>query len=60
MLRFMKVPGRMFVLGGIATTDVATLEAHSKMNPRVTHLQAFLASCSARTHFAYGLEMRAN
>ena len=60
MLRLMKVLGRMFVLGRITTTDMATFEAYSEMNPRVTLLQALLASCSARMHFAYGLEMRAD
>ena len=56
----MKVLGRMFVLGGITATNVPTFEAHSEMNPRVTHLQALLTSCSAWMHIAYGLEMRAH
>jgi hypothetical protein len=60
VLGCMKMLGGMFVLGGIAATDVATLEAQPEVNPRVAHLQAFLASFCARMHFTNRIQMRAH
>src|SRR5712691_6239442 len=44
MLASVKMLGGVFVLGGIATSDVATRETHSQVDPLVTHLQAFFAA----------------
>jgi hypothetical protein len=51
VLRFMKVATRMAILRRIAAADVAALEAHPKMHPCITHLQAFFTTLGARLHF---------
>jgi hypothetical protein len=50
MLAAVKMLGGVFVLGGIAASDVAAREAHSQVDPLVTHFQAFLASVGAGFH----------
>jgi hypothetical protein len=40
----MEVFSRMFVLGGIAATHMATGHAQSQVDPNVAHLQAFFAT----------------
>src|SRR6185437_6599317 len=42
--RFFEVLRGMFVLGRVATSDVAAAQALSQVNPRLSHCQAFLAS----------------
>jgi hypothetical protein len=51
MFRPMKMLGGMLVLGGIAASDVAARKAHPQMDPRVSHLQTFLAAICAWLHF---------
>jgi hypothetical protein len=48
-----KMFGRMFVLRRIAASHMAALQAHSQVNPSVTHLQAFFAPGSARANILY-------
>jgi hypothetical protein len=55
-----KMFGGMFVLRGIAASHMAALQAHSQVNPGVTHLQAFFASGSARANILYSVEMLAS
>ena len=43
MLTVMKMFGRMLVLGRIAATNIAALQAKSKMDPGVSEFDAFLA-----------------
>jgi hypothetical protein len=58
MFGSMKMLGGMLVLGGIAAPDVAADQAHPQMDPRVTHLQTFLAAICARLHFPDFLDVR--
>ena len=44
--------GRVLVLRGIATTDVATGHAQSQVNPRVAAFQAFFATLRSRFHIS--------
>jgi len=50
MFGCVEVLGRMFVLGRIAATHMATAQAQSQMDPNVTHLQAFFATARMRSH----------
>jgi hypothetical protein len=43
----------VLVLGRIATTYVAATEAQPQMDPRIAHLEAFLAAVGVRGDFAY-------
>jgi hypothetical protein len=42
MLRFVKVLGGVFVLGRVATPDIAAHQAHPQMDPFVAHRRFFL------------------
>jgi hypothetical protein len=50
----------VFVFRRIAASHMAAFQAHSEVNPGVTHLQAFFASGSARANILYGVEMLAS
>jgi len=50
MLGLIKVFGGMLVLGRIAAADVAARETFPEMDPGVAHLQAFLATFTARRY----------
>ena len=54
----MKMLGGMLVLGGIAAPDVAADQAHPKMDPLVSHFQAFLAAVCAWLHFLDFFDVR--
>jgi precorrin-6B methylase 1 len=41
----------MAVFGGIATTDLSTLQTHSEVNPGVSGLEALLATLGVRLNF---------
>ena len=59
MLDCVKVFGRMLVLRGITTTDMATGQAQSQVNPGVPCLQAFFTSLRTRFHITDLVDMRA-
>jgi hypothetical protein len=44
MLRRVKVLGGVFVLGRIATADVAAFQAQPQMDPGIAHLEAFFTT----------------
>jgi hypothetical protein len=50
VLGLVKMFGGVFVLRGIATTDMAADEAFPKMDPGVAHFEAFLAALPTRLH----------
>jgi hypothetical protein len=52
-----EVLGGVFVLRGVAAADVTAGLAEPQVHPRVTHLQALLASCGVRRHIFYLLEV---
>jgi hypothetical protein len=45
-----KVGRSMAVLGRIAATDLAALQAHPQVNPRVSRLETFLTALGMRLH----------
>ena len=47
MLRRVKMLGGVFVFRIIAAADVPTDQAQPQMDPRIAHLQAFLAALAA-------------
>jgi hypothetical protein len=47
------------VLGIVAAADVTALPAQAQVNPRVAHLQAFLAAARIAVFRLDGIEMRA-
>jgi hypothetical protein len=49
----------VFVLGRIATTDVAAAQAQTKMHPRIAHLQTFFTTLRMRFDILNLIEMRA-
>jgi hypothetical protein len=48
---------RMLVLRRIAARDIPAKKAHPQMNPRIAHLDAFLASLRVRLHLMNLIEM---
>ena len=48
VIRFVEVFCRVLVLRGVAATHVTTRHTEPQMNPRITHLQTFLASAGVR------------
>jgi hypothetical protein len=46
-----EVGSGMAVFGGIAATDLATLQAHPQVNPGVSGLEAFLATLGVWLNF---------
>ncbi len=48
-----EVPGRVFIFRGVAATHVPAGKAQSQVDPRVTHLQALLASGGVGRHILY-------
>jgi len=59
MFGSVEVFGGVFVLGGIATADVATLHAEAQMNPGVSTLDAFGADTFIRASDFHVLQMGA-
>ncbi|MFZ1746045.1 MAG: hypothetical protein WAU17_09005 [Nitrospirales bacterium] len=55
----MKMLRSVFVLGGIAASDVTTGEAHSQMDPAVIHFYTFFADNGAWFHVADLIKMGA-
>jgi hypothetical protein len=55
----MKVLGGVLILGGIAAAYVTAFEAGSQVHPGVAHLEALLASLSARFHSRTHLQVMA-
>ena len=53
----MKMLRGVFVLGGIAASDVTTGETHSQMNPAVIHVHTCPADSGVRLHIADLVEM---
>jgi hypothetical protein len=51
MLGCVKMLGSVFVFGGIAATDMATLAAKPQVDPAVTHLEALFAALAMRLNF---------
>jgi hypothetical protein len=51
MLGFMKVLGRMLILGRVATADIAANHTHAQMNPHVAALNALLAHVGSRLFY---------
>jgi hypothetical protein len=51
MLGGMKMFGGVFVLGGIAATDVPALAAKPQVDPAVTHLEALFAALGMWLNF---------
>jgi hypothetical protein len=54
-----KVLGRVFVLGTIATSDMAAGQTKPQMDPPIAHLQAFLAAFGLRFHITNLIDMSA-
>jgi hypothetical protein len=55
----MKVLRGMLVLGGIAAANMSATQAHPKMDPPVTHLQAFFTTLGMRFDVFDLIEMSA-
>jgi hypothetical protein len=53
----MKMFRGVFVLRGIAATDVTTTQTQAQMHPTVAHLKAFFAAFTLRFDFANLIEM---
>ena len=60
MLSVVKVLGGMLVLGRIATSDVAALQAHAKVDPRVAGLDAVFTDVLVSFCELYLVEMIAS
>jgi hypothetical protein len=59
MMRGMEVLRRMFILGGIAASDMPAFQAQAQMDPTVAHFEALLAAASVRFHVLYLIDVRA-
>jgi hypothetical protein len=52
MVALVKMLGRMFVLGRVATADLSTGQAHTQVDPRIAELHALLTHmCFCLSHF---------
>ena len=51
MFRLMEMFRGVFVLGGIAATDMTATKTLPQMYPGIAHLQALLAALATRLHF---------
>jgi hypothetical protein len=59
MFRFVKVLGRVLILGRIATADIAANHTHAQMNPSIAHLNAVLTHMLVRLSYFDLVEMGA-
>lgn len=59
MLSRMKMFRRVFILRGIAATDVSAGQAQPQVDPRIAHFQTFLAAARVRLHVVNLIQMRA-
>jgi hypothetical protein len=59
MLGFMKMFGRMLVLGRVAAADVPADHTQPKMHPSVPHLQALFAALGVRLDILDLIQMTA-
>jgi hypothetical protein len=48
MFRVVKVPGGVFVLGRVATSDIPAYQAHAQVNPGIAGLHALVAHVLGR------------
>jgi hypothetical protein len=55
---FVEVFGGVLVLGGVAAADVAAFAAETKMDPSVTHFEAFFAALGVRANVLDVAQMR--
>ncbi len=53
------MPGRVLVLGRVATANVPAAQAQAKVHPSVAHLQAFFTPASVRLYLTHLIEMSA-
>jgi hypothetical protein len=60
MLGFVKVFGGVFILRGIAATNVAANEAHAQVNPSIAELNAFLAHMNVGFSYLNFVEVSAS
>jgi hypothetical protein len=58
MLRGVEVFGSMFVLGAVATSNVAAAHALAQVHPRVARLEALLTALGAWLYVLYLIQVR--
>ncbi|HKD85889.1 MAG TPA: hypothetical protein VKB58_14145 [Terriglobales bacterium] len=59
MVDFVEMFGRVFVLGGIAATNVAALQAKPQVDPAIAHPHTFFADMRVSICDLDGIEMTA-